>query len=51
MLEPRRQKAFQGWRYLKPEEAPSDLPKGATFEANCDMPPEMMAELKELGLI
>lgn len=51
MLEPRRQKAFQGWRYLKPEEAPVDLPEGAISEADTDVPPEMMAELKELGLI
>jgi hypothetical protein len=51
LLEPRQQKAFQGWRYLKPEEAPLDLPKGATLEADTDMPPEMMAELKELGLL
>lgn len=51
LLEPRQQKAFQGWRYLKPEEAPLDLPAGASTETETDMPPEMMAELKELGLI
>jgi hypothetical protein len=51
LLEPRQQKAFQGWRYLKPEEAPLDLPEGATLETDSDMPPEMMAELKELGLL
>jgi len=51
LLEPRRQKAFQGWRYLKPEEAPIDLPPGSTVEIDADMPPEMQAELRELGLI
>ncbi len=51
LLEPRRQKAFQGWRYLKPEEAPGDLAAGADAEIDADMPPEMQAELRELGLI
>ena len=51
LLEPRRQKAFQGWRYLKQEEAPLDLPAGRAAETETDMPPEMMAELKELGLL
>jgi hypothetical protein len=51
LLEPRRQKAFQGWRYLKPEEAPKDLPEGSSLETETDMPSEMLAELKELGLI
>ena len=39
---------FQGWRYLKPNEAPPDL-----NQSGCDdeMPPEMAAELKSLGLI
>ena len=51
LLEPRQQKAFQGWLYLKPEEAPIDLPPGSTVEIDADMPPEMQAELRELGLI
>ena len=51
LLEPRRQKAFQGWRYLKPEDAPIDLPAGAVSAVAADMPPEMKAELRELGLI
>lgn len=45
---PRTCKAFQGWRYLEPEQAPPDLSKGDTM---ADMPPEMAAELKRLGLL
>ena len=39
-------KAFQGWRYLKPEDAPPDLSGGAAAEA-----PALRAELAELGLL
>lgn len=45
----RPQKAFQGWRYLRPEDAPRDL--AAAAEAADDMPPEMVAELRQLGLL
>ena len=44
---PRTCKAFQGWRYLEPERAPPDLAIGDTP----DMPTEMAAELKRLGLL
>ena len=44
---PRTCKAFQGWRYLEPDQAPPDLGQGDT----ADMPPEMAAELKRLGLL
>lgn len=40
-------KAFQGWRYLVPDSAPPDLSQGDT----ADMPAEMAAELKRLGLL
>ncbi len=40
-------KAFQGWRYLEPDRAPPDLSHGDTT----DMPVEMAAELKRLGLL
>jgi hypothetical protein len=40
-------KAFQGWRYLDAKSAPPDLSQGDT----ADMPPEMAAELKRLGLL
>lgn len=45
--QPRR--AFQGWRYLKPNEAPSDLGTGRTGWA--EMPPKLRQELSELGLL
>ncbi|TNE56880.1 MAG: DUF1489 family protein [Alphaproteobacteria bacterium] len=40
---------FQGWRYLKPEDAPRDLDSVAPGAQ--DLPPEMRAELSELGLL
>ena len=45
--QPRR--AFQGWRYLKPADAPADIGKGRAglFE----MPPKLRHELAELGLL
>ena len=44
----RRHRAFQGWRYLKADDAPPDQPKRQSKE---DFPPEMAAELRELGLL
>jgi len=44
----RRHRAFQGWRYLKAADAPPDQPKRSGEE---DFPPEMAAELRELGLL
>jgi hypothetical protein len=40
-------KAFQGWRYLTPDRAPPDISRGDSG----DMPPDMAAELKRLGLL
>ena len=40
---------FQGWRYLDPAKAPPDLDAQGGDAA--DMPPEMVAELRELGLM
>jgi len=45
--QPRR--AFQGWRYLKQNEAPLDLGKGRKGIA--EMPPKLRQELAELGLL
>lgn len=41
-------RAFQGWRYLKPAEAPADLPANADIAA---MPGHLRNELAELGLL
>lgn len=46
---PRPHRPFQGWRYLAAADAPpdlADLPDGAG-----DIPPEMAAELRVLGLL
>ena len=43
--QPRR--AFQGWRYLDPAEAPADLGSGGAAA----MPPELRRELADLGLL
>ncbi|RWL41737.1 DUF1489 family protein, partial [Mesorhizobium sp.] len=45
--QPRR--AFQGWRYLKPADAPADLGKGRA--ALAEIPPKLRLELAELGLL
>ncbi len=42
-------RAFQGWRYLLLEDAPGDL--GEAPGDAPDMPPEMIAELRALGLL
>lgn len=45
--QPRR--AFQGWRYLKPQDAPADLGKGSPGLVL--VPPKLRQELAELGLL
>ena len=47
-VRPTPRRAFQGWRYLKEEDAPVDLPRG---EKGSDLPDKMRRELVELGLI
>lgn len=42
-------RAFQGWRYLKPEDAPADL--GAHGNGLEKLPPKLRGELSELGLL
>ncbi len=42
---PQPRRAFQGWRYLDPKEAPADL--GET--ASGDLPPELARRLREAG--
>ena len=48
-VEPQRQRAFQGWRYFRVEDVPPDLDTAQSDSS--DLPPEMAAELRELGLI
>lgn len=40
---------FQGWRYLKPDDAPADLPKGRESEA--ELPAELAQTLADIGLL
>ena len=41
---------FQGWRYLKPEDAPCDL-TGAAAERTETLPPKLEIALAEIGVI
>lgn len=45
---PQPRRPFQGWRYLRGEDAPRDL-TGAG-EDGADLPPKLMAELAEIGV-
>ena len=45
LTEPTPRRAFQGWRYLDPGEAPLDLDPGI----GADLPSELTAELRALG--
>jgi hypothetical protein len=49
LVEPRPHRAFQGWRYLAPSDAPRDLGKVAKGAAA--MPETLRRELRELGLM
>ena len=42
---PTPRRAFQGWRYLQPQDAPADL----SPEAFGDAPPELVRQLREIG--
>lgn len=44
---PRR--AFQGWRYLKPADAPPDL--SAARQTETTLPPDLSAALSDIGVI
>jgi len=48
-VEPRPFRAFQGWRYLEPKDAPRDLDRAAPGAR--DMPEPMRRELRQLGLL
>jgi hypothetical protein len=49
-VRPTPRRAFQGWRYLPPEDAPADLKHGAR-DGLVDLPPAMRRQLAELGLL
>jgi hypothetical protein len=49
LVQPRPYRAFQGWRYLEPKDAPPDLDRAAPGARN--MPETMRRELRELGLL
>jgi hypothetical protein len=46
----RRSRPFQGWRYLEADRAPVDLAGGGPDDEH-EAPPEMAAELREMGLL
>lgn len=48
---PRPQRPFQGWRYLKAEDARADASAGGAAQADDELPAEMAAELAKLGLL
>jgi hypothetical protein len=45
---PQPRRPFQGWRYLRPEDAPLDLDPAA---GSADMPPDLVANLAEIGVL
>jgi hypothetical protein len=49
LVEPRSHRAFQGWRYLAPRDAPRDV--GKTARGAATMPETLRRELRELGLM
>ncbi len=44
-------KPFQGWRYLRPAEAPPDLPAMARARGAASLPPTLRRELQVLCLL
>ena len=47
--QPQPRRPFQGWRYLKPAEAPADLAEGRAAEPA--LPPRLAAALAEIGVL
>lgn len=50
-VSPRPRKAFQGWRYLDPSEAPPDLDALAATGGSAEMPDDMRRQLAAMGLL
>ncbi|MEM9708200.1 MAG: DUF1489 domain-containing protein [Pseudomonadota bacterium] len=46
--DPQPRRAFQGWRYLAPGDAPRDLPAARAMEKT--LPPDLEVALAEIGL-
>lgn len=44
-------KPFQGWRYLRPDEAPGDLTRGPRARGEDSLPPSLRHELRALCLL
>jgi hypothetical protein len=44
-------KPFQGWRYLRPEDAPADLMLGPPARGEAALPPALRRELRALCLL
>jgi len=51
LVQPRVQRPFQGWRYLKAEDTPVDIAVGGKIYVDPDMPKAMRMELARLGLL
>ncbi len=49
-VRPTPRRAFQGWRYLKAEEAPADIKPGSRDQV-VEMPAKLRRDLAELGLL
>ena len=49
--ESRPHRPMQGWRYLAPSDAPADLDQAVEVGDGDRLPPEMLRELKSLGVI
>lgn len=47
---PQPHRAFQGWRYLETKDAPVDL-GGRGAKGREDLPPELLLELRSLGIL
>lgn len=48
-VSPRKKRAIQGWRYLEAKDAPPDI--GLFTKSQDDLPPEVEAELREMGFV